>query len=205
MKFLNSRINISLLNFELFKIKRNNSYPKKFLPRVLIPFVLLGCTPSKEIKRENLSSPAISQKQAASISEIHIIEDEPIVKGSQVKIVGRLLNKSERMLEKLSLEMELISRSDGSASLKKTSITPSILKPKQSGEYSFTISNREWKSSRILRVLSETDAQEIAFTYEQGAKRPLERAPEGKTIVVKRPKQQGEEFLNTPDDPINIP
>ncbi|PYS47867.1 MAG: hypothetical protein DMF68_14880 [Acidobacteria bacterium] len=50
-------------------------------------------------------------------------------------------------------------------------------------------------------------SEEVGFKPAQGAKRPVEHPPETKTIIVDRPSspKQGEEFINTPDNPSKVP
>jgi len=122
------------------------------------------------------------------------------LKGSQAVIGGTIQNISNQTLTDLFIEIELTGRDDGGKVLKEMQVTPASIPPGEAGSYSLTISNREWSASKIVRLRSRVQAEELAFNSLPGAKRPPERTPEGKTIIVQRPKPKGEEFINSPDD-----
>lgn len=161
-----------------------------------------GCAKPKEqgggAKSFNLQSNVKVTKAPA----LNVLENEAMLRGSQAVIGGTVQNISGQKFENLVIDLELIRRDDGGKTVKQAQITPASLSPGAEGKYSLTISNHEWSGSKILRIRSGVDADEdVAFTSQPGAKRPPERTPEGKTIVVQRPKQKGEEFINTPDNP----
>ncbi|MDT4955890.1 MAG: hypothetical protein QOJ02_4028, partial [Acidobacteriota bacterium] len=77
----------------------------------------------------------------------------------------------------------------------------------QDGRYSLTLTG-DYRSIKLLHLKAGTRAEEIGFKTAPGAKRPQERAPETtRTIIINRPStpKQGEEFINTPDNPARIP
>jgi hypothetical protein len=140
--------------------------------------------------------------------EAQIFEDEARLKGSQAVISGTIRNISERRLEGLSLEMELKRRDNPQAAeRRKIDVAPADLAPGEEGRYLLSLPSSEWSGARVLSLNSVGRAEAIAFKSAVGARRPPERLPQGspKVIVVPRPKPKGEEFLNTPDDPIRVP
>jgi hypothetical protein len=90
---------------------------------------------------------------------------------------------------------------------RKLNVEPSDLAPGEEGRYTLSLPSSEWSGARVLNLNSGRRTEAIAFKSALGARRPPERLPQGspKVVVVPRPKPKGEEFLNTPDDPIRIP
>jgi hypothetical protein len=140
--------------------------------------------------------------------EAQIFEDEARLKGSQAVVSGTIRNISERSLEGLSLEMELKRRDNPQAAeRRKVNIDPADLAPGEEGRYSLSLPSSEWSGARVLNLNSVARAEAIAFKSAVGARRPPERLPQGspKVTVVPRPQPKGEEFINTPDDPVRVP
>jgi hypothetical protein len=148
------------------------------------------------------------EAKVAAPPEAQIFEDEARLKGSQAVISGTIRNISERRLEGLSLEMELKRRDNPQAAeRRKVNVAPADLAPGEEGRYSLSLPSSEWSGARVLNLNSVGRAEAIAFKSAVGARRPPERLPQGspKVIVVPRPRPKGEEFINTPDDPIRVP
>jgi hypothetical protein len=147
--------------------------------------------------------------KVVSPPEAQIFEDEARLKGSQALITGTVRNISEKRLEALSLELELKRRdNEQNVERRKISLQPADLAPGEEGRYSLSLPSSEWSGARLLNLNSERRAESIAFKSAVGARRPPERLPQStKVVVVPRPKPKGggEEFINTPDDPIRIP
>lgn len=169
------------------------------LPAVLLLSIILnvGCGKSGS------AGPTSGLKSSAKASRppaVNVLINEPLLKGSQAVIGGTIQNISNEALTDLIVEVELVGRDDGGKTLKELPVTPASIPAGEDGSYSLTISNRDWSASKIVRIRSRAQAEELAFTTQPGAKRPPERTPEGKTIIVQRPKPKGEEFINSPDD-----
>ncbi len=150
-------------------------------------------------------------EQAAKIAappEAQIFEDEARLKGSQALITGTVRNISDKRLEAISLEMELKRRSNPQASERRqVAVEPGSLAPGEEGRYSLSLSPAEWSGARVSTLKSEGRSEPIAFKTSVGARRPPERLPQGspKVVVVPRPRPKGEEFINTPDNPVRVP
>jgi hypothetical protein len=128
-------------------------------------------------------------------------------KGSQAIVSGTIRNISNEKLTNLTVEVELTHRKDGSTEVRSLDLEPKDLGPTQEGRYSLTLTG-DYRSIKLLRLKSGPQAEQIGFKTAPGAKRPLERAPETtRTIIIERPSapKQGEEFINTPDNPSRIP
>ncbi|MEO8435389.1 MAG: hypothetical protein ABI596_10885 [Pyrinomonadaceae bacterium] len=138
-------------------------------------------------------------------AKAQIFVDDAMPKGSQTLIGGTVENISGEQLSGLSVEVELRKRKDGATDIKEISLDPRDLAPGQKGRYSFAIVSQDYSSARVLGLKSSSLLAQVPFKTLPGAERPLEKTPDGKTIVVGRPRGRGEEFLNTPDNPTRVP
>ena len=138
--------------------------------------------------------------------EVKIFEDQAMIKGAQAVIVGTMQNISNVTLADLSLELELTRRDDGAKEARTLALAPKDLAPNEQGRYSLTVLSREFKQVRVVRVLSGTRPNEVAFATAPGAQRPPGPPPQtNKTIIVNRPRTSNSDFINTPDNPTTIP
>jgi hypothetical protein len=138
--------------------------------------------------------------------KVQVYMDEPVRKGAQAVISGTVQNLSGETLSNLTVELELSHRTEAKPELRALEIEPKELAANQKGRYTLAVTG-DYRSVKLLRIKSGAEASEIGFKTAPGAARPVERVPEGKTIVVDRPSapRQGEEFINTPDNPARIP
>jgi hypothetical protein len=131
-----------------------------------------------------------------------IIFDEPLLKGSERIIGGRVKNISGRSLEGLTVHLELRRRKDGELVESLVSVDPSPLEADQEGSYSVRLKAQDYGSVRLIGLSSEPNSTLLAYTSTQGKQRPPERI-ESKTIVM-RPVPRRDEFLNSPDSPARV-
>jgi hypothetical protein len=134
-------------------------------------------------------------------AEANIFEDEARLKGPQAIVGGTVQNITGERLEALTVELELKRRKGGETETRDVRLEPQDLAPGEEGRYSLSVLAREWSGVRVLRLRSGTRAADVAFKSEVGARRPLERTPAGKVVIVPRPKSKGDDFINTPDNP----
>jgi hypothetical protein len=140
--------------------------------------------------------------------QAQIYEDDAMMKGTQAIIGGTVRNISKEKLADLSVELELIRRSNGSTERRTVAVEPKDLDPDQQGRYSLSVLKRDYRSAHLLRLKSGAASADIAFKIAPGVQRPPERTPDTpKTIIVNRPapRGSGEEFINSPDKPATIP
>ncbi|HUQ32828.1 MAG TPA: FxLYD domain-containing protein [Pyrinomonadaceae bacterium] len=139
-------------------------------------------------------------------TKVQVLMDEPVRKGPQAVISGTVHNVSNEPLSNLSLEVELAHRKDTGTERRTLSVEPKELAPDQKGRYSLSLTG-DYRSIKLVTIKSGPASDEIGFKTAPGAARPVERVPEGKTIIVGKPSapRQGEEFINTPDNPSRIP
>ena len=184
------------------------SRPQLFLFCLALPlFGLSSCgNTAPEARRDE--SAAVERKEAPAQpapAEAQVYEDEAMLRGSQAVIGGTVENVGGRRLEDLLVVLELRRRDGGQNETRELPLTPDDLGPGERGRYSITLPTREWSSARVLRLRSGGAAEELAFRSARGALRPHEKPPEGKVVVVPRPRSKGEEFINSPDNPDAIP
>jgi len=157
-------------------------------------------SPSVANKNENYAPP--------DGRKLNIYENEAVPKGAQAVLSGTIENTTDAPLSRLSVQIELKKRNADERETRTVKVAPEQLAPGARGIYTLNILAREWGSSRILGVLSETQADTLAYTILPGNKRPLERPPAGKTIVIDKPaspRTGNDGFINTPDTPYAVP
>ncbi|HEX8351584.1 MAG TPA: hypothetical protein VF611_01575 [Pyrinomonadaceae bacterium] len=181
---------------------------------VLTLSAISGCQQSS-----NKSTPADTSKAkptptrpaAVTTPEANIFVDEAMLAKPYAVIGGAVENIGGQKLEKLSVEIELRRRADGSVERREVSVKPEDLEPGKQGKFSLKVLSEEWAGSRVVRLRSAArQGEEIAFRSQPGAKRPPEKVKENKenVVVVKTPtrkKSDGSDFINTPDTPYNVP
>jgi hypothetical protein len=152
------------------------------------------------------AQPQAKANKPALPVKVQVYMNEAIRKGTQALIGGTVQNTSSEDLSNISLEVELTRRKDASTEVRSMSVEPKDLAPNQKGKYSLTLMG-DYSSIKILSIKSGANSTEIGFKKAPGIPRPVEPPHEPKTIIVNRPSapKQGEEFINTPDNPAKIP
>ena len=150
--------------------------------------------------------PQAKTARPALPAKVQVYMDEAVRKGQQAIVTGTVHNISGGALSNITLEVELTRRKDASTEVRSMGVEPRELAPDQKGRYELRLTG-DYSSIKILSIKSGPDASEIGFKKDAGARRPLEPPHEPKTIIVDRPAapKQGEEFINTPDNPARIP
>jgi hypothetical protein len=139
--------------------------------------------------------------------QAQIALDQAWAKDGQAFIGGTVRNISSATLNNLAVEIELRKRADGQLENRDVNVQPTALEPNTEGRFSLKVPAHDYVGLRLLRLHNETNAADIAFKSVPGAPRPLEGAPQTKTIIVEGPaprRHSSEEFLNTPDNPETI-
>jgi hypothetical protein len=153
------------------------------------------------------AQPQTKTGRVALPTKVQVYMDEAVRKGQQALVSGTVHNISGETLSQITLEVELTRRKDASTEVRSMELEPSELAPGQKGRYLLTLTG-DYNSIKLLNVKSGPAATEIGFKKAPGVPRPLEGPHEPKTIIVNRPSsppKQGEEFINTPDNPARIP
>jgi hypothetical protein len=156
-------------------------------------------------------APAAGPSKTSKVSappEADVFVDEAMLAKPYAIIGGTVKNVGARRLEKLSVEIELRRREDGGVERREVPVEPADLGPGEQGKYVLKVLSDEWGSSRVVSLQSGAGAREVSFNSLPGAKRPPERFPLKKAVADaprRRPRPSGEEFINTPDDPVRVP
>lgn len=185
------------------------AYRKLLITAPLFAVLLLsGCQKRQEPSNAGVASASkAAQSPSPAAPEANIFVDEARLVRPFAIIGGTVQNVGAERLEKLSVEIELRRRSDGSVERREVAVEPGELDPGKKGKYSLKVLSEEWSGSRVVRLRSGSRTQEVAFKSLPGAKRPPEKI-EGKTVTVNPPprkKADGDEFINTPDTPYRVP
>jgi hypothetical protein len=173
---------------------------------------LMGCQNSTATRRAQESAEQRAAQKASSVSrspDVEIFVNEAMLRKPYAVLGGTLKNVGTEKLENLSLELELIRRADGSPERREVTVEPSVLGPGSSGKYSIRVLSEEWSGSRIISLQSTSRPAEITFKTLPGARRPPEKTPSVTRVINEgRPmtrSSKGEEFINSPDNPIAVP
>lgn len=157
-------------------------------------------------ERQLASHRAETEKAKAVAPPVaQVFQDEVRLAGGQAVVGGTVRNISGEKLEGLSVEIELKSRTGGGIEVRQVAVEPRDLQPGEDGKYSLQVVPKAWSGVRVARLTSEAREGEIPFKPELGAPRPAEGRPPPKVVVEPRPRQKGDDFINTPDTPIRIP
>jgi hypothetical protein len=171
--------------------------------------LLIGFLVWRKRHSEQVAVEPLVQSKAARPSlpvKAQVFMDDAVRKDSQVTISGTVQNISNERISNLVVDVELAHRKDGGSEIQSLNVAPNDLGPTESGKYSLTLTG-DYRSIKLLRVRTGAESEEIGFKTAPGARRPAEHPPETKTIIVNRPSapKQGEDFINTPDNPSKIP
>jgi len=190
------------------------SVNRKFWPALLLTAVAAfpacrdaGTTRQSQQSRQQKgaeSQQAAQPQQGAP--QVQIFADEAMLRKPYAVLGGTVRNVGAERLGGLVIELELRRRDGNGTERREVSLQPSDIGPGGEAKYSLKVLSDEFGSSRIARLRS--GEQELAHQVLPGAKRPLERTPDGKTIIVREPRKPGgpgEEFINTPDTAVSVP
>jgi hypothetical protein len=138
--------------------------------------------------------------------QVEIFVDDAMPKDKQTLLSGTVHNISNAPLRQVSVRLELRRRTGNGLDSKILPLDPANLEPDGKARYSLSIAASEYSTARITGILAGSDHSEIPFKTVPGAQRPPEPPPTAKTIIVNPPRRrgQGEEFINTPDNPGRI-
>lgn len=172
--------------------------------------LLSGCQPKQaSLTPGGVPAPIATRSPSivAPTPEANVFVDEAMLAKPYAIIGGVVQNVGAQRLEKLSVEIELRRREDGSVERREVAVEPGKLEPGEQGTYRLKVLSEEWSGSRVVRLRSGSRTQEVTFKSLPGAKRPPEKI-EGKVVTINpsaRKKSDGSEFINTPDTPYKVP
>lgn len=150
---------------------------------------------------------SVKTTKVSAPAEAEIYVDEAMLAKPYAIIGGAVKNVGPQRLEKLSVEIELRRRESGEVERRDVPVEPADLGPGEHGKYTLKVHSEEWGSSRVVSLRSGSEAREVAFNSLPGAKRPPEIPMSRAAANAPRQKSRpsGDEFINTPDNPIRVP
>jgi hypothetical protein len=176
---------------------------------VLTLCALAGCQKASDVSQsaEASGTKTAQTRPVAPTPEANIFVDEAMLAKPYAIIGGAVENIGAQRLEKLSVEIELRRREDGSVERREVSVEPADLEPGRQGKFSLKVLSEEWSGSRVVKLRSGSrEPREVAFRPQPGAKRPPEKIKPN-VVIVKTPAQKkgNSDFINTPDTPYSVP
>jgi hypothetical protein len=155
---------------------------------------------------------ALAARQAAEAAKkvappvlAQVYENEARLQAGQAQISGVVRNVSNARLDDLAVELQLIPRAGENLKTERLKLEPAGLNPGEEGRYAYTLDSHLWSATRLVRIVSGAEGAEIGFKTQLGSRRPLEEPATGtKVVVVPRQRGKGDDFINTPDNPIPI-
>ena len=176
---------------------------------LLALLIFSGCQEHAPPSADQASAPkSVRTSKVSAPPEAYVYVDEAMLAKPYAIIGGTVRNVGAERLEKLSVEIELRRREDGSVERREVTVEPADLAPGQKGKYALKVISEEWGGSRVVALRSGAGRREVAFNHLPGAKRPPEKVPAMKEAAGaprQRSRPNGDEFINTPDNPIKVP
>ena len=186
------------------------SVSRRFAAASLVSLLLFsGCQirTQSNAGRSPGPTPEKVESKTPPTTEANIFVDDAMLAKPYAVIGGTVENVGGERLENLSVEIELRRRDGGSTERREVAVAPCDLDPGKQGKYSLKVLTDEGASSRVVSLRGGAARREVAFKTQPGAKRPPEKIG-GNVVIVKTPsrkKANGEEFINTPDNPVRVP
>lgn len=176
---------------------------------VLSLTILIAACQGPQTARDGAAKQNTTAPKAAPTPEANILVDEPRLVKPYALVGGTVQNVGQQRLEKLSVLIDLRRRDDDTLVRREVAVGPADLAPGEQGKFALKIEPEEFRGSSVVGLRSGAGDRDVAFKSMPGAKRPPERIPDGKVVIVQepRPKSKGgdNEFINTPDTPIKVP
>lgn len=147
---------------------------------------------------------AEAKTKAALLPQVEVVVDDAMIKDKETVLGGTVHNISKEPLGAVGVKLELHHRSGGVVETKTLPLDQPDLAPDGKGRYVISFAASEYSTARVVAIVVGSDHTSVPFKTLQGAQRPTEPPPVGKTIMVKPPPRRGEEFINTPDNPGRI-
>ena len=165
-----------------------------------------GTASRSEPSRQQKGAETQQAAQQQQAPQVQIFSDDAMLRKPFAVLGGTVRNVGAERLAGLFIELELRRRADGAIERREVPLRPADLAPGEEGKYSLKVLSDEFGSTRVARLRS--GQQDIAHQILPGAKRPPERTPDGKEIIVRAPRKPGpggEEFINTSDTAVSVP
>ena len=203
-----SQLNDDSLPLELEEEERRHG--RRLLVGILCALLLTGALFGgymflRKRHERQLAAAAEATRTKALAPRVEVFVDDPTLDGKKTMLGGTLHNISGEALRNLSVELELRQRRGGG--LETRTITPeqTELAPDMKARYGIELLVADYSSARLARIVAGDNHAELPFKALPGTPRPPMEAPAAKTVIVNRPARRGEEFINTPNNPVRVP
>lgn len=178
---------------------------------LILPLTLLiaACQSPKKADSGRAANQNAAAPKVAPTPEANILVDEPRLVKPYALIGGTVQNVGGQKLEKLSVLIDLRRRDDDTTVRREVEVGPADLAPGEQGKFALKVEPEEFRGSSVVGLRSGAGGRDVAFKSLPGAKRPPQRVPDGKVVIVQEPRSKSKggdnEFINTPDTPIKVP
>ena len=152
-----------------------------------------------------LAAAAELTRTKALAPRIEVFVDEPTMDGKKTLLGGTLHNISGEALRNLSIDLELRQRKGGGLEIRTLTPDQTELGPDAKARYTVELQVTDYSSARLVRIVGGDTSAAVPFRALPGTPRPPMEAPSAKTVIVNRPARHGEEFINTPNNPVRVP
>jgi hypothetical protein len=172
---------------------------------LLTGIVLGGYLYLRKRHEREVATAVENAKTRALAPKVEVLVDDATLNGRQTVLGGTVHNISTETLRNLSVELELRRRVGGGLETRAVTPDQTELAPDGRSRYGLELLAQDYSTARLLRIVAGENRQELPFKALPGAPRPPMPVPAGKTVIVKRPTPRGDEFINTPNNPVRVP
>jgi len=203
-----SQLHDDSLPFELEEEEKRHG--RRLLVGILCALLLTGAILGgylllRKRHERQLALAADATRTKALAPRVEVFVDEPTIDGKKSLLGGTLHNISGEALRNLSVQLELRQRKGGGLETRTLTPDQTELAPDAKARYTVELQVADYSSARLVRIVSGDNHAEVPFKARPGEPRPPMEAPSAKTVIVNRPARRGEEFVNTPNNPVRVP
>ena len=190
--------------------EEERSHGRRLLVGILCALLLTGAIFGgylflRKRHERQLAAAAEATRTKALTPRVEVFVDEPTIDGKKSLLGGTLHNISGEALRNLSVQLELRQRKGGSFETWILTPDQTELAPDAKARYAVELQVADYSSARLARIVGGDNRAEVPFKALPGAPRPPMEAPSAKTVIVNRPARRGDEFINTPNNPVRVP
>jgi hypothetical protein len=183
---------------------------RRLLVGILCALLLTGAIFSgylflRKRHERQLAAAADATRTKALAPRVEVFVDDPTMDGKTTMLGGTIHNISGEALRNLSVELQLRQRKGGRLETRTLTPEQTELAPDAKARYGVELQVSDYSSARLVRIVGGDNHAEVPFKALPGAPRPPMEAPGAKTVIVNRPARRGEEFINSPNNPVRVP
>jgi hypothetical protein len=172
---------------------------------LLLTGTLLGGYLYLRKRHERQIAAALAVQNLKQAAKLEVFVDDATVNGKTTLLGGTIHNISNEPLHNVAVELQLRRRTGGGVETRAVTPDHPDLPPNGSAYYRLELPVQDYVSVTFFRVIAGDDHAAVAFKAFPGTPRPALESPASRTVIVKRPAANGEEFINTPNTPGRVP